>query len=86
MSKNVSFDEYQLMSLYDEGNRTGLISNLMEARRYLSSDEKDEIAVTESCIRKLRAMTDAEYGELALSPDYFDYLDEFDEKEDTYAE
>ncbi len=80
MSKNVSFYEYQLMALYNEGSRAGLISNLIEARRYLSSDEKDEIAVTESCIKKLRAMTDAEFDELALTPDYFE------EMEDTYAE
>lgn len=80
MSRNVSFDEYQLMALYNEGSRAGLISNLMEARRYLSSDEKDEIAATESCIKKLRAMTDAEFCELALTPDYFE------EMEDTYAE
>lgn len=80
MSMNVSYDEYQLMSLYNERTRGALISNLMEARKYLSSDEKDEIAVTESCIKKLRAMSDAEFDELALSPDYFE------EMEDTYAE
>lgn len=80
MSMNVSYDEYQLMSLYNEGTRGALISNLMEARKYLSSDEKDEIDVTESCIKKLRAMSDAEFDELALSPDYFE------EMEDTYAE
>ena len=63
MSMNVSYDEYQLMSLYNEGTRGALISNLMEPR-----------------IKKLRAMSDAEFDELALSPDYFE------EMEDTYAE
>lgn len=83
MHKYISFDEYQLMSLYNPGNRAGLIETLQEVRGYLSAEDKEVIEVTDSCLRKLRSMTDAEYDELDLFPDH---VDTFDEMEDIYAD
>lgn len=83
MHKYISFDEYQLMSLYSTGNRIELIETLQEMRGYLSAEDKEVIEVTDSCLRKLRCMTDAEYDELGL---FFDIADTFDEMEDIDAD
>ena len=36
---NITFDEQQLMSLYNPGTREGLIAALTEMRGYLAADE-----------------------------------------------
>ncbi len=83
MHKYISFDEYRLMSLYNPSNRAGLIETLQEVRGYLTDEDEEVIEVMDSCLRKLRSMTDAEYDELDLFPDH---VDTFDEMEDIYAD
>ena len=36
---NITFEERQLMSLYNTGTRTGLIAALEEMRGYLAADD-----------------------------------------------
>ena len=72
---NITFEERQLMSLYNTGTRTGLIA---EMRGYLAADETELRELTDSAIAKLRRMSDAEYDALDLFPDF--------EKEDMDAE
>ena len=74
---NITFEERQLMSLYNTGTRTGLIAALVEMRGYLA-DETELRALTDSTIAKLRRMSDTEYDALDLFPDF--------EKEDMDAE
>ena len=38
---NITFEERQLMSLYNTGTRTGLIAALVEMRGYLAADETE---------------------------------------------
>ena len=38
---NITFEERQLMSLYNTGTRTGLIAALEEMRGYLAADETE---------------------------------------------
>lgn len=71
---NITFEERQLMSLYNTGTRTGLIAALEEMRGYLAADETELRELTDSAIAKLRRMSDA----LDLFPDF--------EKEDMDAE
>ena len=73
---NITFEERQLMSLYNTGTRTGLIAALEEMRGYLAADETELRELTD--IAKLRRMSDAEYDALDLFPDF--------EKEDMDAE
>ena len=73
---NITFEERQLMSLYNTGTRTGLIAALEEMRGYLAADETELRELTDSAIAKLRRMSDAEYDALDLFPDF--------EKEDTW--
>lgn len=75
---NITFEEQQLMSLYNTGTRTGLIAALAEMRDYLAADETELRELTDSAAAKLRRMSDEEYDALDLFPDF--------EKEDMDAE
>ena len=67
-----TYEEQELMSIYDPGAREGLIANLEEMRGYLEPDEEELRELTDSALGKLRAMSDAEYERLDLFPDFED--------------
>ena len=69
---NITFEERQLMSLYNTGTRTGLIAALEEMRGYLAADETELRELTDSALEKLRGISDAEYEQLELMPDFED--------------
>ena len=66
----ITFEEQQLMSIYNTGSRMGLIKALSEMRTYLDKDEQELRKLTDSTIYKLNTMTDAEFAELDLIPDF----------------
>ena len=68
--KHFTYEEMELMSIYDPGTREGLIANLEEMRGYLEPDETELRELTDSALSKLRAMSDAEFAELELYPDF----------------
>lgn len=70
MKENFTFEEQQLMSIYNPGTRLGLIHALVEMRTYLDKDEQELKDLTDSAIAKLNAMTDAEFRKLDLIPDF----------------
>ena len=65
-------EEINLMSIYNaDDTREGLIWELSAMRCYLDEDSEAELlALTDSAIRKLRGVTDAEYAALDLTPDF----------------
>ena len=67
---NFTFEEMNLMCIYNTGSRTGLIDSLSEMRGELSPEETELLALTDSTLSKLRAMTDVEFDELELYPDF----------------
>ena len=67
---NFTNDELNLMCIYDTGTRTGLIEALTTMREQLEEDETELIQMTDSAIRKLNAMSDADYETLELFPDF----------------
>ena len=67
---NITYEEQQLMSIYNTGTRLGLMQALAEMRTYLGKDEQELRDHTDSAIEKLRHMTDAEYEALDLMPDF----------------
>lgn len=68
---NFTHDELNLMSIYNAaGTREGLIAALQEMRGYLADDEKELRVLTDSAIAKLGAISDEEYAELDLVPDF----------------
>ena len=70
MKENFTFEEQQLMSIYNPGTRLGLIRTLVEMRTYLDKDEQELKDLTDSAIAKLNVMTDAEFRKLDLIPDF----------------
>ena len=66
MTNTFTFDEINLMCIYDTSDRVGLIIQLQEAMPYIENEELKEITAT--VISKLVGMTDDEYNEIELKP------------------
>ncbi len=72
MNTNLTYEEQQLMALYNSaGTRDGLIAELTEMRSYLSKEDAGLVELTDSALSKLEAMTDEEFAALDLIPDFF---------------
>ena len=67
---NFTFEEMNLMCIYNTGSRTGLIDSLREMRGELSPEEAELRELTDSALMKLQTMSDAEFAELELYPDF----------------
>ena len=69
--KHFTHDEVSLMSIYNAaGTREGLIAALTEMRGYLDAEEAELRELTDSALMKLQAMSDAEFSQLELYPDF----------------
>lgn len=66
---NFTFDEINLMCIYNTGTRQGLMDALKEMREYLEPDETELRTITDSALEKLSAITDADYAALELYPE-----------------
>ena len=66
----LTFEETNLLCIYNSGTRQGAIEALSEMRGYLEPDEIELLSLTDSTLAKLRAMTDAEFDKLELYLDY----------------
>ena len=71
---NFTFEEMNLMCIYNTGSRTGLIGSLNEMRDELSAEETELMELTDSTLRKLQTMTDDEFAGLELYPDFDECL------------
>ena len=67
---NFTFEEMNLMCIYNTGSRTGLIDSLREMRSELAPEETELRELTDSALGKLQAMSDAEFAQLELYPDF----------------
>lgn len=67
---NFTFEETNLLCIYNTGSRAGLIDALTEMRGELSPEEAELRELTDSALEKLQAMSDAEFAELELFPDF----------------
>ena len=67
---NFTFEEMNLMCIYNTGSRAGLIESLNEMRGELSAEEIELMELTDSTLRKLHTMTDDEFAGLELYPDF----------------
>ena len=66
----LTFEETKLLCIYNPVSRLGAIEALTEMRGYLEQDENELLALTDSTIVKLRAMTDTEFSTLDLYLDF----------------
>lgn len=61
----------QMLDIYSAGSsRAGLMQKLTEMKKHLERDEVQLLSLTESTLRKLGTMTDEEFGQLELYPDF----------------
>ena len=63
-------EELNLMCIYDTGTRSGLIAGLEKISLELAPEEAELAELIQSALKKLTTMSDQEYGELVLVPDY----------------
>ena len=68
--RTFTFEETNLLCIYNTGSRTGLIEALIEMRGELSPEEPELRELTDSALSKLQAMTDEEFAQLELYPDF----------------
>ena len=68
--EKITYDQQQLMSIYNAGTRTGTITALEEMRPHLEADETELRDLTDSVISVLNAMTDEDFDKLDLTPDF----------------
>lgn len=66
----LTFEETNLLCIYNPGTRQGAIEALTEMRGELSPEETELRELTDSALMKLQAMSDAEFSQLELYPDF----------------
>ena len=67
---NFTFDEINLMCIYNTGTRAGLMQALTDMRKHLEHDETELRELTDSTLRKLGGITDEQFAELEIVPDF----------------
>ena len=67
---NFTFEETNLLCIYNTGSRTGLIEALTEMCGELSPEEAELRELTDSALQKLSEITDEDFAELELIPDF----------------
>ena len=69
-ARKVTYEERQLMAIYNTGTRQGLLEELIDMQKYLSTEEEDLTKLTASAIRKLQEMSDDDYEAMDLVPEF----------------
>ena len=67
---NFTFEEMNLMCIYNTSSRTGLIDSLRDMRGELAPEETELRELTDSALMKLCVMTDEDFSQLELYPDF----------------
>ena len=67
---NFTNDEMNLMRIYNTGSRESLMRELREMRGYIGADQPERLAMTDSALQKLEKISDVEFAELELYPDF----------------
>lgn len=65
-----TFEETNLLCIYNTGSRTVLIEALTDMQQELAPDEHQLRSLTDSVLDKLQNMTDDQFAQLELYPDF----------------
>ena len=65
-----TFEERNLLCIYNVGTRTETVENLTQMMQYLQPDEIQLQQLSRSVLQKLEAMTEADFRALDLIPDF----------------
>ena len=67
---NFTSDEINLMCIYNTGTRAGLMQALTDMSKHLEPDETELRELTDSTLHKLGGITDEQFAELEIVPDF----------------
>ena len=67
---NLTFEEINLLCIYDGGSRKKTVAALKEMRGVLTDEDQELRELTDSALKKLNSMTEDEYSKLELYPDF----------------
>ena len=70
MEKNLTHDELQLVCIYNQDTKAETIKTITEMKTYIAPDETDLLSITESVLNKLRRMSEEDFRNLDLIPDF----------------
>ena len=70
---NFTFEEINLMCIYSTGTKDELIAELSAMKSHLQADENELMALTDTTIKKLQAISDAEFATLELLSVFVEY-------------
>ena len=65
---NLTFEEINLLCIYDGGSRQKTVAALKEMRGVLTDEDQELRELTDSALEKLGSMTEDEYSKLELYP------------------
>lgn len=65
-----NLEEINLMCIYDTGSRSGLLTELEKVLPLLAEDDVELIQLVQTVLAKVQQMSDLEYGQLILIPDF----------------
>lgn len=66
----LTHDETNLLCIYQKGSKVGTIDNIKQMRKYLEEDETELLNMSDGLLKKLEAMSDADFDALELFPDF----------------
>ena len=69
MAETLTFEEQNLVGVYNAGTRGGTVAALKDMQGYLAAEETELRELTASAVKKLLTMTDEEYAVLDLYPE-----------------
>lgn len=67
---NLTFEEINLLCIYDGGSRQKTVAALKEMCGVLTDEDQELRELTDSALEKLGSMTEDEYSKLELYPDF----------------
>ena len=70
MELNLTHDELQLVCIYNQDTKTDTIKAIIEMKEYIAPDETELLSITESVLHKLRRLSEEDFRNLDLIPDF----------------
>ena len=70
LTNTLTHDEMNLLCIYQKNTRVGTMDSIVVMQQYLENDETELKAMSDSLLDKLENMTDEEFSELEVYPDF----------------
>ena len=70
LTNTLTHDEMNLLCIYQKNTRVGTMDAIASMQKYLENDETELKAMSDSLLDKLEKMSDEEFSELELYPDF----------------